>query len=40
VLRRIGLGRAIDTLFAVSERETGVRLDFDAARLGSGSEHR
>ncbi|HEX6255093.1 MAG TPA: oxidoreductase [Euzebyales bacterium] len=32
ILRRIGLQRAIDTLFAVSERETGVALDIDAAR--------
>lgn len=34
ILRRIGLQGAIDTLFAVSERETGVALDFDAARIG------
>lgn len=38
ILRRIGLQRAIETLFAVSERETGVALDFDAGRVGSGHE--
>ncbi|MEN8234377.1 MAG: oxidoreductase [Actinomycetota bacterium] len=31
VLRRVGLGRAIDELWAVSERETGVSLDVGAA---------
>ena len=31
ILRRIGLSQAIDTLWAVSERETGVALDFDRA---------
>ena len=33
ILRRIGLSRAIDNLWAVSERETGVALDFDAAMV-------
>lgn len=32
ILRRIGLDRAIATLWAVSERETGIRLDVSAAR--------
>lgn len=32
ILRRIGLGRAIDTLWEVSERETKLRLDVEAAR--------
>jgi NAD(P)-dependent dehydrogenase (short-subunit alcohol dehydrogenase family) len=32
ILRRLGLGRAIDTLWEVSERETKVRLDVEAAR--------
>ncbi len=32
VLRRIGLQRAIDVLWAVSEQETGIRLDPAAAR--------
>ena len=31
ILRRIGLDRAIETLWAVSERETGVSLNIDAA---------
>jgi hypothetical protein len=31
VLRRLGLDRAIDTLWEVSERETGTRLDVAAA---------
>ncbi len=31
VLRRVGLERAIETLWAVSERETGVALDVEAA---------
>lgn len=39
ILRRIGLQRAIDTLFAVSERETGVALDIDAARAAAGGQH-
>lgn len=38
ILRRIGLGRAIDTLFAVSERETGVALDVDAAFAGTAAD--
>jgi NAD(P)-dependent dehydrogenase (short-subunit alcohol dehydrogenase family) len=33
VLRRFGLASAIDTLWAVSERETGVRLAVDAAAV-------
>jgi NAD(P)-dependent dehydrogenase (short-subunit alcohol dehydrogenase family) len=37
VLRRIGLGAAIDVLWAFSERETGVALAFES---GSGSEAR
>jgi len=32
VLRRIGLSKAIATLFEVSERETKVSLDVEAAR--------
>ena len=35
VLRRLGLQRAIDTLFLVSERETGIPLDVDAARIAA-----
>ncbi len=31
ILRRIGLGRAIDNLWAVSEQMTGVAFDVDAA---------
>ncbi|HSJ44356.1 MAG TPA: oxidoreductase [Euzebyales bacterium] len=38
ILRRIGLQRAIDTLFAVSERETGVALDVDAALTGTAAD--
>lgn len=38
VLRRIGLQRAIDTLFAVSERETGVALNVDAALVSAHGE--
>ncbi len=34
ILRRVGLQRAIDTLFAVSERETGLALDFAAGDVG------
>jgi hypothetical protein len=30
IMRRIGLQKAIDTLWRVSERETGTALDFDA----------
>ncbi len=36
VLRRLGLARAIDTLWQVSERETGVTLDVGAALRASG----
>ncbi len=36
VLPRPGLGRAIRTLFEVSERETGIRLDVAAALRGGG----
>ena len=36
ILRRIGLDSAIDTLFAVSARETGVALDVDAALDSAG----
>jgi NAD(P)-dependent dehydrogenase (short-subunit alcohol dehydrogenase family) len=32
ILRRVGLARAIDTLWEVSERETRIRLDVEAAR--------
>lgn len=32
ILRRIGLQQAIDTLWTVSERETGVELDVASAR--------
>ncbi len=35
ILRRIGLTRAIDTLWEVSERETKVPLDVEAAKRGS-----
>jgi NAD(P)-dependent dehydrogenase (short-subunit alcohol dehydrogenase family) len=35
ILRRIGLDEAIETLWRVSERETGVHLDVDAARAAS-----
>jgi NAD(P)-dependent dehydrogenase (short-subunit alcohol dehydrogenase family) len=35
VVRRIGLGKAIDTLWEVSERETGVTLDPAAARAAT-----
>jgi NAD(P)-dependent dehydrogenase (short-subunit alcohol dehydrogenase family) len=38
ILRRIGLRRAIDTLFVVSGRETGVALDVDAALLAAGGD--
>jgi NAD(P)-dependent dehydrogenase (short-subunit alcohol dehydrogenase family) len=34
ILRRVGLGRAIQTLWDVSEKETGVRLDVAAAARG------
>jgi len=34
ILRRLGLARAIDTLWEVSERETRVRLDVEEARRG------
>jgi NAD(P)-dependent dehydrogenase (short-subunit alcohol dehydrogenase family) len=33
VLRRIGLQRAIDTLWTVSERETGIAVDVEGARV-------
>jgi NAD(P)-dependent dehydrogenase (short-subunit alcohol dehydrogenase family) len=36
ILRRVGLDRAIDTLWHVSERETGVRLDVAAALADAG----
>lgn len=32
ILRRLGLDAAIDNLWKISERETGIRLDFDEAR--------
>ena len=32
IVRRIGLSKSIETLWAVSERETGIALDFDGAR--------
>ncbi len=32
ILRRVGLAQAIDRLWEVSERETGVTLDIEAAR--------
>ncbi|HZD01309.1 MAG TPA: oxidoreductase [Actinomycetes bacterium] len=35
ILRRIGLQRAIDNLWTVSERETGLALDFEVARAGT-----
>lgn len=35
ILRVVGLDRAIDTLWEVSERETGVRLDVSAAAAGA-----
>lgn len=35
ILRRVGLQRAIDNLWAVSQRETGVALDFDTGRVGN-----
>lgn len=31
ILRRVGLHKAIENLWAISERETGVKLDFDSA---------
>jgi NAD(P)-dependent dehydrogenase (short-subunit alcohol dehydrogenase family) len=37
ILRRIGLDRAIATLFEVSERETKVRLDVEAAKRALGT---
>jgi NAD(P)-dependent dehydrogenase (short-subunit alcohol dehydrogenase family) len=37
ILRRVGLTRAIDTLWAVSERETGVVLDVEAVRDATAS---
>jgi len=36
ILRRLGLARAIETLWEVSERETGVRLDVEQVRRGLG----
>ncbi len=35
ILRRVGLDRAIETLWRVSERETGLRIDVEA--IGSGT---
>lgn len=37
ILRRIGLSRAIDTLWEISERETKVTLDVAAAKRSIGS---
>lgn len=37
VLRRLGLARAVETLWAVSERETKVSLDVEAARRALGA---
>jgi NAD(P)-dependent dehydrogenase (short-subunit alcohol dehydrogenase family) len=35
ILRRVGLSKAIDNLWTVSERETGIALDVDAASSGA-----
>lgn len=35
ILRRIGLRKAIDTLWAVSERETGIKIDVEGARAAA-----
>jgi len=37
ILRRVGLTRAIETLWEVSERETKVPLDVEAARRSLGA---
>lgn len=37
VLRRVGLSESIDTLWRVSERETGVKLDVASAMAGAGA---
>ena len=37
ILRLLGLGQAIETLFEVSERETKVKLDVQAAKPALGA---